>query len=209
MKPCDLSRECRVIRVVMLVSFVPICLLLFYAATYSARVTLASWRCVPRQLTSKTSHAIRKSEAEAEEHRPLANEKIHFHNDDHNVSNRTTKTVRRLANGDAVPTATGGYCDTIFDQSRGNVLSFLGKRNTIMIVRSVSLANTFLTYCSAWIATYNLHFLPLLWLAVVSFSSFFVTLEVSILTGPLSCTYSDNLLIILAIIACMNMYLDI
>jgi hypothetical protein len=55
-----------------------------------------------------------------------------------------------------------------------------------MVLRSVSLTNTFLTYISAWIATYRLSVFPLLWLATVSTASFIVTLNVSIIFGPMT-----------------------
>lgn len=75
-------------------------------------------------------------------------------------------------------------CFTILD-SLSNILSkYITERKILMTVRTVSLINTLLTYISAWIATYKLSLLPLLWLSLVSIVSFFITLNMSIIFGP-------------------------
>jgi len=77
-------------------------------------------------------------------------------------------------------------CYTVLDSLSSHLSKYIPERKVLMIVRTVSLTNTLLTYISAWIATYKISLLPLLWLTTVSIASFFITLNISIIFGPLT-----------------------
>ena len=80
-------------------------------------------------------------------------------------------------------------CYTILDAISGQLSRYITERKILLIVRTGSLINTLSTYISAWIAAYRLSLLPLVWLAMVSMASFFITLNFTILFGPMTGQY--------------------
>lgn len=85
-------------------------------------------------------------------------------------------------------------CYTILDAISGQLSRYITERKILLIVRTFSLINTLSTYMSAWIAAYRLSFLPLAWLSLVSMASFFVTLNFTILFGPMTGQLSHSIL---------------
>ena len=77
-------------------------------------------------------------------------------------------------------------CHTILDSMNGKLAKYIPERKILLIIRTVSLINTLSTYISAWIATYKLSLLPMVWLAIISLASFFITLNFSIMYGPMT-----------------------
>jgi phage FluMu protein Com len=132
----------KLIRKLLLIVYLPICLIMLFCAIYSTYLTVKTWNCKPFNQT--------------------------------------------ISKSDSTSFPVFAKCNTILDTLSGKLSKYLPEHNVLMVLRTVSLTNTFLTYISAWIATYKLSVLPLLWLTTVSIASFIVTLNVSIIFGPLT-----------------------
>ncbi len=91
-----------------------------------------------------------------------------------------------ISNNKSLNTTTNMKCYTIIDDLSRSLTKFITQRKVLLVLRTVSFYNTLLTYLSACFATYRLYLFPLLWLSIASFSSFFLTLRVCLIFGPLS-----------------------
>lgn len=140
----------KIIKIVLISLFIPICILMLYSALCSSYITVHSWNC-----------------------------------------NKFIRVIDVQTNITYLSHHRHKKCDTILDSLKSNILTeYLGvKRNALMVIRTLSLYNTLLTYSSGIFVTYKLTTLPLLWLGIVSTASFIVTINATAFVGPQSGIY--------------------